>query len=309
MPEFYKNSSQELPSLSQIIKKYNLSAKKSLGQNFLLDNVILEQIISDIVIPENATIIEIGGGPGGLTRAILKNLSNPLLVIEKDERAVLALNELKDYYQPNHAHEISIHHGDAIKADITKLAKPPYVIIANLPYNIANQLLVGWLEDIGMIKNITASSTDGYSSGSIALMRLMFQKEVANRLTARPSSKSWGKLSVLVDLHCRVRNLFDIAPENFVPPPKIWSSVLEFSANDYYWQKYDENQIDWQKVSVILNHAFSERRKMIRSSLAKIIPDVINNLAKIEIDSTKRAENLTTEDFINISKLLSTHSS
>lgn len=271
-------------SLRETVEKYELLAKKSLGQNFLLDMNITDKIIRSSLEAQNISsfkgqcVYEIGPGPGGLTRAILKAEPELLTVIEMDSRCINIMNELKDFY----GDKLRIVEGDALKYQYAPENNLPQNIVSNLPYNISVPLLTGWLKNIRQYNSLT----------------LMFQKEVAERITAEPNNKNYGRLSVLAQLTCKIKTLFNLNPNCFVPAPKIWSTVLLF-------QPLNEvpNTDLLNKVEKLTELAFGQRRKMLRQSL-KSIPDLETICDKVGISPTLRAENVSPEQFLSLAKLI-----
>ena len=269
----------------EFVEKYDLMAKKALGQNFLLDSNIVDKIMrlslkeQGLDGLENHNVIEIGPGPGGLTQAILRCNPKELKVIEMDERCLNILAEIKECYP-----QLSIINGDALKF----LWQDNYEhngachVVSNLPYNISVVLLCNWLVNIKWYKSLT----------------LMFQKEVADRIVANPDSKDYGRVSVISQLQCDVVRLFDLSPTCFVPQPKIWSSVLLFKPKS---EAIDGKVLE--KVEYLTGLAFSQRRKMIRQSL-KSVNNIMQILEEIQIDPTLRAENLTAQNYLDIAKRL-----
>lgn len=274
-----------LPSTRDFVEKYELMAKKALGQNFLLDGNITDKIVRLSLQAQNKenfvgeNVLEVGPGPGGLTQAVLKQNPKQMTVVEMDERCLRILEEIRGFYP-----QLEIINGDALKFDWQAQRKKEgkIHIISNLPYNISVALLTDWLEQIDCFKSLT----------------LMFQKEVADRIVAEPGNKSYGRLSVISQLQCDIVHLFDLAPTCFVPAPKIWSSVLLFLPK---CEPVEKKLID--KVEKLTERAFGQRRKMIRQSL-KSVPMVLDSLEKLGLDSTLRAENLTPRNFLDIAKSL-----
>lgn len=274
-----------LLSTKEFVEKYDLMAKKALGQNFLLDSNIPDKIVrlsmheQGLSCLSNERFIEVGPGPGGLTQAVLKQKPEQLLAIEMDERCLAILSEIKAFYPT-----LEIYSGDALKFDWQKKVQDEgkVHIISNLPYNISVVLLTGWLEMIENFKSLT----------------LMFQKEVADRILAPTGSKDYGRLSVMAQLQCEITRLFDLPPTCFVPAPKIWSSVLLFKPKR---EVVSKEQL--KKVEMLTGLAFGQRRKMIRQSL-KSVNGILEHLAALEIEPTFRAEDLTPQDFLDIAKRL-----
>lgn len=274
----------EILSLRDTVEKYGLLAKKSLGQNFLLDMNITDKIIRCSLEAQNKEdfsgqcVYEIGPGPGGLTRAILKSNPDKLTVIEMDSRCIQIMNELKDVY----GSKMQIVEGDAMKYPFDETSILPKNIVSNLPYNISVPLLMGWIKNMNQFNSLT----------------LMFQKEVAERITADINGKNYGRISVMAQLTCKIKTLFNLNPNCFVPAPKIWSTVLLFQPLS---QIPDINTLN--KVEKLTEMAFGQRRKMLRQSL-KSIPDLINLCEKAGIDTTVRAENLTPQQYLTLANLI-----
>ena len=276
-----KNLSEldDLPPLRDVIEAHDLRAQKALGQNFLLDQNITDKIVRESGDFDGVYVFEIGPGPGGLTRSLLKSAAKKVIAIEFDPRAVAALQDL----QARAGERLDIHHGDALAVDLPAMVPEPRAIVANLPYNIATPLLINWLKD--MRKN---QNTYGF-------MSLMFQKEVADRICAPPGGKAYGRLSVMAQWLCDVRVIYDLPPSAFTPPPKVRSAVVHFVP-----KTLPSDAPSFAAVQKITEAAFVQRRKMIRSSLKKYI----GAIEALGLDPTSRAENLKVEDFINLAKLL-----
>lgn len=273
-----KEKIDQLPSLMATIDAHGLMAKKSLGQNFLLDRNITDKIIRmslDVQGKksfEGDNVFEIGPGPGGLTRSILREEPKKLTVVEMDDRCISIMEEIKE----KAGERLNIINGDAMKQDFSTMDSQPRHIVSNLPYNISVPLLIGWLKKIESFESLT----------------LMFQKEVADRIMAKTRTKDYGRVSILAQLLCKIDKLFDINPECFVPAPKIWSTVLVFRP---LYSKISSEQIE--KIEKITNAAFGQRRKMIRHSL-KSIPNLDEALTELDIPNTLRAEELSPEQFL-----------
>ncbi|MFP4386563.1 MAG: 16S rRNA (adenine(1518)-N(6)/adenine(1519)-N(6))-dimethyltransferase RsmA [Alphaproteobacteria bacterium] len=271
-----------LPPLRDIICKFDLCAQKSLGQNFLLDMNVTDKIVSEAMYRDGGSwegvhLFEIGPGPGGLTRSLLKSDAQHVTAIEFDSRAIEALGSLVTASQGN----LTLMAGDALECDISSFDYAPKVIVANLPYNIATPLLIGWLKDIRRDVAVYRS------------MSLMFQKEVAQRIVAKPGTRSYGRLSVMAQWLCRVERLYDLPARAFTPPPKVDSCVVYFSPR----QELQNDEPSFAALESIVASAFNQRRKMIRSSLKNYMPA----LKALDIDVQKRAENLTVGEFVAIS--------
>ena len=268
-----------LPPLRDVIRTHNLRAEKALGQNFLLDQNITDKIIRLSGDFSDINAIEIGPGPGGLTRSLLASDAASVTAVEYDPRAVAAIGDLKPVY----GDRLSIVQADALKADITQLTSTPRAVISNLPYNISTVLLAGWLEQIRADKNV------------VAFMSLMFQKEVADRLLAQPGNKTYGRLSVMAQWLCDVKKLFELPPSAFTPPPKVKSTVLHFVP-----KTLPVDAPDFAVMERILAAAFNQRRKMIRSSLS----DYAEAIEAIGLDPTLRAEDVEVKDYVELAKFL-----
>ena len=268
---------QSLPPLIEVIRRFNLSPRKSLGQNFLLDLNITNRIARIGGDLTQYNIIEIGPGPGGLTRALLNNSAKQITTVERDPRCVAAIHELAAHF-PN---KLKIVEGDALKTRVQDLAEPPIQIIANLPYNIATPLLLRWLRDLDGITNLV----------------LMFQREVADRLVAKPRTKAYGRLSVITQWLCNVRPAFNLPKKAFIPPPKVISTVIELKPRPNPLAK-----AQFESLEAVTAAAFGQRRKMLRSSLKSLHI----NPAKAGIDPTRRAEELMPEEFCALARLINT---
>lgn len=270
-----------LPPLREVIERHELRAKKSLGQNFLLDLNITSKVARGAGNLTNARIIEVGPGPGGLTRALLFNGAKEVVAVERDERCLAALEEVSAHY-PGRLTVIS---GDALETDFAALAagEPDVRIVANLPYNIGTELLVRWL---------SAEPWPPYWRS----LTLMFQKEVARRIVAKPGDDAYGRLAVLAGwrVHCDI--LFDLPPQAFTPPPKVTSSVVHLEP------RLAPLPVEAAKLSRVTEFAFGQRRKMLRQSLKPLGGETL--LARVGIDPTRRAETLSVEEFVAIANAL-----
>lgn len=276
-------SDDPLPPLREVIARHGLSARKSLGQNFLFDLNLTRRIARAAGPLEGFTVIEVGPGPGGLTRALLLEGAERIIAIERDDRAIAALEEVATAFPGR----IQIIAGDALSADYASLAAGRRVrIVANLPYNIATPLLVGWLAG--------KDWPPFYDS-----LTLMFQKEVAERIVAPPGSKDYGRLSVLSQYRCEARKLFDVNRSAFTPPPKVTSSVVHFTPRP---QPAPACRIE--ALERVTASAFGQRRKMLRQSLKSILPEPEAALARLGIDPELRAEQIPVNGFARIAALL-----
>ena len=268
-----------MPPLRDVIAQHDLRATKKLGQNFLLDLNLTDKIARTAGNLSGINVFEIGPGPGGLTRSILQNNPNHLTAIEFDKRAIAALQDLKNVTGDD---IFTLIHGDALAQDLTKLSDAPRAIIANLPYNIATPLLTGWLSQIRRNQNAYQSMT------------LMFQREVAQRITAQVGDKAYGRLSVICQWLCDVRLCFDVPASAFTPPPKITSSIVYFKP-----KTLNTDDPDFKSIEKITAAAFGQRRKMIRTSLK----DYKEYFSAVGLDETLRAENIPPEKFIELAKI------
>ncbi len=269
----------DLPPLREVIRRHALDARKALGQNFLLDLNLTGRIARAAGPLAGRDVIEIGAGPGGLTRALLAEGARRVVAIERDPRCIAALEELRQAFPDR----LEIVAGDALTLDPAALASPPRKIVANLPYNIATVLLVRWLR--------TVTSYD--------ILSLMFQKEVAERLAAAPRSSAYGRLSVLAQWLCRIEMAFDVPPQAFVPPPKVTSTVVNLAPLP---RPLAPCRIaDLERVTAA---AFGQRRKMLRQSLKTLGGDTAALMAAAGIDPTARAETLSVVEFCALAAAL-----
>ncbi len=268
-----------LPPLRDVIARYNLRAEKKLGQNFLLDQNITDKIVRAAGDLSHYHILEIGPGPGGLTRSLLESPARTITAIEFDPRAVEALQELKTVY-PTRLHIIA---DDALSIRETLLVPAPRVIVANLPYNISTVLLLKWLAQIAQDKNT-------YSH-----MVLMFQKEVAQRITAGVSTSSYGRLSVMTQYLCDAACMFDLPPSAFTPPPKVTSTIIKLTPKEQ-----SSEMPSFKSLEFIVGLAFQQRRKMLRSSLR----GYLSQLKECGIDESLRAENVTVAQYVQLARLI-----
>ena len=272
-----------LPPLREVIRACGLTAKKSLGQNFLLDLNLTRRIARAAGPLEDVTIVEIGPGPGGLTRALLLEGASHVVAIERDERCLAALHDIAAHYPGR----LDIVAADARKIDYGALALPaPARIIANLPYSVGTPLLIGWLK------------TEPWPPWFDRLV-LMFQREVAERIIAKPRTKDYGRLAVLSQWRTQPRILFNVPASAFTPKPKVDSAVVEFVPRETPEPPCDVTQLE--KVTAA---AFGQRRKMLRASLRQITPDSEALLGPLGIDPKARAEELQVGDFCRIANAL-----
>lgn len=272
-----------LPSLREVMQRHDLMPKKALGQNFLLDGNITAKVARAAGGLEGVHVVEVGPGPGGLTRAALLAGAASVTAIEKDSRCVAALVELADAAQGR----LRVVEADALTVDVTALCPAPRKLLANLPYNVATPLLIGWLAQISAQRDIFSSLT------------LMFQKEVADRILAQPGSKAYGRLSVMAQWQCHVQHRFDLPPHLFTPPPKVTSTVVHFTPREA-----PQVDVPWQVMERVVEKAFNQRRKMLRSALKGMVEDVEGWLTGAGIDPTERAERLTVKQFGDLARAL-----
>jgi 16S rRNA (adenine1518-N6/adenine1519-N6)-dimethyltransferase len=266
-----------LPPLREAIATAGFSAKKSLGQNFLLDLNLTRRIARAAGPLDRGTTIEVGPGPGGLTRALLIEGATELVAIERDARAAAALAPLVAAA----AGRLRLVEADALEIDVATLGAPPRRVVANLPYNVATRLLLCWLVTPAAFESLT----------------LMFQKEVADRLLAAPGADAYGRLSVLVQWLCTVRRVTDLPPSAFTPPPKVWSSVVRIEP-----RPEPAHPVDRPTLERITEAAFGQRRKMLRQSLKGLGGDAL--LAAAGIEPTERPERLTIAEFCRLANAL-----
>lgn len=265
--------------MREVIARHGISARRSLGQNFILDLNLTRRIARAAAPLQGADIVEIGPGPGGLTRAMLAEGARRVVAIERDRRCLAALGELAAHYPGR----LELVEGDALALDPAALSRPPRKIVANLPYNIATALLLRWLDRIG----------------DYAGLVLMFQREVAERLVAKPRTPAYGRLSVLVQWLTEPKILFDLPPRAFVPPPKVTSSVVSLTPRPAPLAPADKATLE--RVTAA---AFGQRRKMLRSSLKPLGVAVEPLLAAAGAAPTARAEELSVGEFCALARAL-----
>jgi 16S rRNA (adenine1518-N6/adenine1519-N6)-dimethyltransferase len=273
----------DLPPLREVIRRHGLTPKKSLGQNFLFDLNLTARIARAAEPLENITVVEVGPGPGGLTRALLALGARRIVAIERDQRAIAALEEIAARYPGR----LEIIAGDALSVDPREQLGPERArVVANLPYNIATALLVGWL------------TVEPWPPWYDSLL-LMFQREVAERIVSAPASKSYGRLSVLAGWRTEAKILFDVARSAFVPPPKVTSSVVRLTPRRV------PLACDAAVLQRVTEAAFGQRRKMLRQSLKTLGVDAAALLADAGIEPTARAEEIPVEGFVALANILS----
>jgi 16S rRNA (adenine1518-N6/adenine1519-N6)-dimethyltransferase len=266
-----------LPPLRDVIERFGLRARKELGQNFLLDLNLTGKIARSAGPLEHATVIEVGPGPGGLTRALLFLGAAKVIAIERDPRCIGALEEIAAHYPGR----LEIVPGDALKTDFAAMAADAedVRIVSNLPYNIGTQLLLNW---------IAAPAWPPFWRS----LTLMFQKEVAERITAAPGEDAYGRLGVLAGWRTHAKILFDVPRQAFTPPPNVTSSVVQLTPREA------PLPADLRKLERVTEAAFGQRRKMLRQSLKSIGGEKL--LQAAQIDGTRRAETLSVEEFVRL---------
>jgi 16S rRNA (adenine1518-N6/adenine1519-N6)-dimethyltransferase len=268
-----------LPPLREVIERHELWARKSLGQNFLLDANLVDRIARAAGGLEGHLVYEVGPGPGGLTRALLRNGAERVVAVEKDPRCIAALQELSDAAPGR----LTILEADALEVDPAVLlaGDRPIRIVANLPYNVGTQLLLNWL---------TAPVWPPFW----ASLTLMFQKEVAQRIIAKPGTAAYGRLSVLAGFRAKARLLFDVPPRAFTPPPKVTSSIVHLEPSA------PVSDVALPALEAVTKAAFGQRRKMLRAALKGLVAEPTALLAMAEIDGERRAETLTLQEFCRL---------
>lgn len=275
-------ASDSLPPLREVIRRHGLSARKSLGQNFLLDLNLAMRIARTAGPLDDVTVLEIGPGPGGLTRALLALGASRVIAIERDERAIAAIEEIAAHYPGR----LEIIAADALNFD--PRAHSPFDrarIVANLPYNIATALLVKWL---------SVEPWPPWFDSAV----LMFQREVAERIVAQRGSSSYGRLSVLAQWRCEVRIAFDVNASAFVPPPKVKSSLVRFVP------RATPLPCDRATLEAVTQAAFGQRRKMLRQSLRSLGTDTPKLIEAAGLDPTARAEDISVEQFVLLARIV-----
>ncbi len=268
-----------LPPLRDVIQRHGLDAKKALGQNFLLDLNLTQKIARTAGPLDDVTVIEVGPGPGGLTRAILALGAKRVVAIERDPRCLPALAEISAHYPGR----LDVVEGDALKVDFQTLAEGPVRIIANLPYNVGTQLLVNWL--------LPERWPPFWQS-----MTLMFQREVGLRIVAGADDDHYGRLGVLCGWRTKARLAFEVPPQAFTPPPKVTSTVVHLEPID------KPIPCAVSALEKVTQAAFGQRRKMLRQSLKPLGGEAL--LGKAGIDPQRRAETLTVEEFCRLANCL-----
>ncbi len=277
-----KEKIHNLPPISEVLKSHGFYTKRSLGQNFIFDLNVTTKIVRYAGPLEGRLVIEVGPGVGSLSRPILLGGAEKFIAIEKDERTLPILKNLEEL---SHG-KFEVLSEDALNVDYRKLKEQyglPVKVIANLPYNVGTELLLKWLENIDLFESLT----------------LMFQREVAERICAKPGDEAYGRLSIISQLLADCQIMFDVAPTVFFPPPKVYSSIVNITP--YEKPKFE---VDLNKLKNVTRHAFSQRRKSIRNSLKGAFGERIEEVLKeLNIDSNLRAENLSVEQFCKLANL------
>ncbi len=269
-----------LPPLREVIATHGLSARKSLGQNFLLDLNLTAKIARQAGDLTGCDVLEIGPGPGGLTRGLLSEGARHVLCIEKDSRCLPALQEIAQTYPG----KLTVMEGDALEIDPLAHLTPPIRVAANLPYNVGTELLVRWL---------TPPQWPPFWQS----LTLMFQREVAERIVAQPGTKAYGRLAILAQWRSEARIAMQLPPAAFTPPPKVSSSVVHLTA-----LPEPRFPADPAVLSRVVAAGFNQRRKMLRASLKGIAPDIEDRLLAAGIKPTDRAEQIPLEGFCALAR-------
>ena len=272
-----------LPPLREVIARHGLSARKALGQNFLMDLNLTGRIARAAGPLQGVTVVEIGPGPGGLTRALLAEGAARVLAVERDRRCLPALDAIAAHYPGR----LEVIEGDALEIDLKGRLAGPARIVANLPYNIGTELFLRWMTP--------AAWPPWWQS-----LTLMFQREVAARIVAAPGTKAYGRLSVLAQWRAEARIAFDVHPSAFTPPPKVTSAVVLVQP------RKQPDGIDPVALEKITAAAFSQRRKMLRQSMKSAFPDAAGLLERAAIAPTRRAETLSVAEFIHLARIAAT---
>jgi 16S rRNA (adenine1518-N6/adenine1519-N6)-dimethyltransferase len=271
-----------LPPLREVIATHGLSAKKALGQNFLLDLNLTAKIARQAGDLSGTDVLEVGPGPGGLTRGLLVEGARKVLAVEKDARCLPALAEIAAAYPGR----LEVIEGDALEVDALAHLTPPIAICANLPYNVGTELLVRWLTPPTWPPVWTS-------------LTLMFQKEVAQRIVAKPGDKAYGRLAVLAQWRCDAHIAMHLPPEAFSPPPKVSSAVVHLRA-----LPAPRFEADAKVLERVVAAGFNQRRKMLRASLKGLSPDIEDHLNAVGIPPTERAEQVSLEAFCALARRL-----
>lgn len=271
------SSIEDLPPLRDVIARFDLAARKNLGQHFLLDLNLTRRIARAAGDLSTCTVFEIGPGPGGLTRALLLEGAQRVVAVERDPRCVEALQDLVKASEGR----LEVIQGDARDFDLSALGPAPRRVVANLPYNVATPLLIDWLTHAHLYESFT----------------LMFQREVGDRIVAKPGSRTYGRLSVLSNWRCQTACLLNLPARAFTPPPKVESSVVTLTP------RTPPSNINVKCLEAVTGAAFGQRRKMLRSALKSLGVDTDALLTRAGIDPTRRAETIDIKGFIALTKI------
>ena len=271
-----------LPPLRAVIAAHGLSARKSLGQNFLLDLNLTAKIARQAGDLSDCDVLEIGPGPGGLTRGLLSEGARRVLAVEKDARCLPALAEVAAAYPGR----LEVLEGDALEVDVSAHLTPPIRVAANLPYNVGTELLVRWL-------------TPQVWPPFWQSLTLMFQREVAERIVAQPGSKAYGRLAILAQWRAEAQIAMHLPPGAFTPPPKVSSAVVHLTA-----LPEPRFEADAAMLSRVVAAAFNQRRKMLRAALKGLAPDIEDRLRAAGIPPTERAEQVSLEAFCALARAM-----
>ncbi|MER5171487.1 16S rRNA (adenine(1518)-N(6)/adenine(1519)-N(6))-dimethyltransferase RsmA [Thioclava kandeliae] len=271
-----------LPPLRDVIRDHELVAKKQLGQNFLLDLNLTAKIARSAGALEGHDVLEVGPGPGGLTRGLLAEGARKVLAIEKDPRCMPVLAEIAAHYPGR----LEVINGDALEVDVSTHLRTPYKIAANLPYNVGTELLVRWL-------------TPKEWPPQWDSLTLMFQREVAERIVAQPGDNHYGRLAILAQWRTTARIVMSLPPEAFTPAPKVHSAVVHLKA-----LPEPRYPADAKTLSRVVAAGFNQRRKMLRASLKSVAPDIEAKLDAAGIPPTQRAERVTIEEWCRLSRII-----
>ena len=271
-----------LPPLREVIETHGLIAKKALGQNFILDLNLTARIARSAGDLRNADVLEVGPGPGGLTRGLLAEGARRVVAVEKDPRCLPALAQIADHYPGR----LDVIQGDALEVDLSGRITPPLKIVANLPYNVGTELLIRWLSPPEWPPVWTT-------------LTLMFQREVAERIVARAGDDAYGRLAILAQWRADPHIVLELPPQAFVPPPKVSSAVVHLDA-----LPAPRYPADARTLSRVTAAAFGQRRKMLRASLKVLSPDIEAHLHAVGIPPTERAERVPLEAFCALARSL-----
>jgi 16S rRNA (adenine1518-N6/adenine1519-N6)-dimethyltransferase len=267
----------DLPPLKDVVARHGIAPSRALGQHFLFDANITDKIVAAAGDVQSGPVYEVGPGPGGLTRSLLAAGARKLVVVENDQRCFTALEELSKAFPGR----MRILQADAMIVNEAQYAPPGTKIVANLPYNISTPLLLKWLKD----------------AKRFASMTLMFQKEVALRLVATPSTADYGRLSIITQWLCEAKRLFDVEPGSFVPPPKVTSSVVQLVL-----RAQPLAPARWEHLEKVVAAAFGQRRKMLRVALKTLNVNEVQMIAAAGLNGLARGEGLTVTDFCALSR-------